>query len=75
MAKKNNKTNRERKIGKQSLEKKPLIDPKHKNTIWTIIILLILLTFFIVNNTRTVPEEGPLPPNYSPAQQQTNSNN
>ena len=74
MAKKNNKTSRERKIGKQSLEKKPLINPKHKNTIWTIVILLILLAFFIVNNTRTVPKEGPLPPNYNPAQNQTNIN-
>ena len=35
MAKKNNNINRERKIGKQVVEKKPLIDPKLKNTIWT----------------------------------------
>jgi uncharacterized integral membrane protein len=75
MAKKNNKANRERKIGKQAVAKKPLIDPKHKNTIWTIIILLVLLVFFIINNTRNEAKEGPYPPNYHPTQTQTNSGN
>jgi uncharacterized integral membrane protein len=75
MAKKSNKPNRERKIGKQAVEKKPLIDPKHKNTIWTVIILLILLVFFIINNTRKEPAEGPYPPNYNPTQTQNNSVN
>ena len=65
MAKKNNNINRERKIGKQVVTKKPLIDPKLKNTILTIITLIILLVFFIINNTRTEPEEGPYPPNYT----------
>ena len=37
---------------------------KHKSTIWTILVLLILTFFFIVNNTRKVPDEGPYPPNY-----------
>jgi len=64
MAKKNN-IYRERKIGKQVIEKKPLIDPKIKSTIWTVITLIILLVFFIINNTRTEPEEGPYPPNSS----------
>jgi hypothetical protein len=36
MAKKNN-INRERKIGKQAIEKKPTLDPKLKSTIWTVI--------------------------------------
>jgi len=67
MAKNNNK-NRERKIGKQVTQKKPLIDPKLKNTIWTVITIIILLVFFIINNTRTEPEEGPYPPNYTPTQ-------
>lgn len=67
MAKYNNK-NRERKIGKQVAQKKPLIDPKLKNTIWTVITIIILLVFFIINNTKTEPEEGPYPPNYTPAQ-------
>ncbi|MDP2363231.1 MAG: hypothetical protein Q8M94_05630 [Ignavibacteria bacterium] len=65
MAKKNN-INRERKIGKQVVEKKPLIDPKVKSTIWTVITLIILLVFFIINNTRTEPDEGPYPPNSTP---------
>ncbi len=74
MAKKSNKINRERKIGKQNIEKKTLINPKHKNSIWTIIILLILVVFFIVNNTRPEPAQGPLPPNYTPVAPQTNNN-
>jgi hypothetical protein len=65
MAKTYNK-NKERKFGTQKPEKKPLIDPKYKNTIWTIVFLAILVIFFIVNNTRSVPEEGPYPPNYHP---------
>jgi len=61
---KRKKNTKDRQIGKKPVEKKPLINPKHKNTIWTIVILLILLIFFIVNNTRDVPEQGPYPPNY-----------
>lgn len=37
---------------------------KHKSTIWTVIVLIILTFFFIINNTRNIPEEGPYPPNY-----------
>jgi hypothetical protein len=58
---------RERQIGKKQLQKKPLIDPRYKNAVWTAVILIILLIFFIVNNTRSVPESGPYPPNYDPA--------
>jgi len=65
MSKTKNK-NKERKFGTPKPEKKPLINPKHKSTIWTIAILLILLIFFIINNTKSVPEEGPYPPNYHP---------
>ena len=54
MAQKNNKP-RERQIGKTKIEKKHLIDPKYKNTVWTIVILVILVIFFIINNTRDVP--------------------
>jgi len=57
---------RERQIGKKQSEKKPLINPKYKNTFWTIVVLLILLIFFIVNNTRSVPQQGPYPPTYNP---------
>ena len=53
MAKKNNNINRERKIGKQVIEKKPGMDPKLKSTIWTVITIIVLVVFFIVNNTRT----------------------
>ncbi len=50
---------RERKIGKQVLKKNRLSIQNIKNTIWTVITSLILLVFFIINNTRTEPEEGP----------------
>ncbi len=58
---------RERQIGKKKPVKKPLINPRYKNTFWTIIVFLILLIFFIINNTRPVPEHGPFPPSYNPA--------
>lgn len=56
-----------RQIGKTAVpQKKPLIDPKYKNTIWTVVILIILTIFFIANNTRSVPEHGPYPPGFNP---------
>lgn len=65
MAKKNT-VSKERKIGKQQQpEKKHLIDPQYKNTFWTIVILVVLTVFFIINNTRDEPEQGPYPPNYN----------
>jgi hypothetical protein len=57
--------NRQRQIGKTKPEKKPLIPAKHKNAFWTIIFLIIMLIFFIVNNTGNEPEQGPYPPGYS----------
>ena len=74
MAKKKQK-NKQRQIGKTTIEKKPLIDPKHKNTIWTVIILVILLIFFIVNNTRNEPEQGPYPPCYNQVNVEANPQN
>jgi hypothetical protein len=53
------------KFGTKTTEKKSDFYQKHKNTIWTIVVLVILTIFFIVNNTRDVPEEGPYPPNYN----------
>lgn len=66
MANKRNKL-KERQIGKNKQEKKPLIDPRYKNFFWTTVVVIILLIFFIVNNTRDVPAHGPYPPNYDPA--------
>jgi uncharacterized integral membrane protein len=54
-------------IGKQSgkqIEKEPDFYTKHKSTLWTMIVLIVLTIFFIINNTREVPEQGPYPPNY-----------
>lgn len=51
-------------IGKKAIEKKHLINPRYKNTFWTIVIVIVLTIFFIVNNTRSVQERGPYPPNY-----------
>lgn len=65
MSKKKNKS-KQRQIGKSTPEKKPLIDPKYKNMFWTIFVIVVLIVFFIVNNTRTEPQEGPYPPGYHP---------
>lgn len=57
--------NKTRKIGTQKKpEKKPLIDPRYKSMIYTIIVLVIIALFFIINNTRKEPEQGPYPPDY-----------
>ena len=53
--------------GKQHEESKPEFYHKHKSTIWTIIVLILLAIFFIVNNTRKIPEHGAYPPNYNGA--------
>jgi len=52
-------------IGKKQIEKKHIINPRYKNTFWTIITVIILTIFFVVNNTRSVQERGPYPPNYT----------
>jgi beta-lactamase regulating signal transducer with metallopeptidase domain len=51
-------------VAKQQAEKEPDFYHKHKSTIWTVIVLVVLTFFFIVNNTRKVPEQGSYPPNY-----------
>lgn len=63
MAQKNGKKP-ERKIGTQQVQKKPLIDPRYKNMVYTGLFLAVILTFFIINNTQSEPEQGPYPPNY-----------
>ena len=70
MAKKNksNQTKSNYPIGKQAVKtdtkKESDFYNKHKSTIWTIIIGVILTIFFIINNTREIPAEGPYPPNF-----------
>jgi hypothetical protein len=56
---------KERQIGKNPVVKKPLIDPRYKNTIYTAIFLVVLIIFFIMNNTVQVPEKGPYPPTFN----------
>jgi hypothetical protein len=55
-----------KKAGKQQQDKSDFYH-KHKSTIWTIIVLFILTIFFIVNNTRKIPDQGSYPPNYKSA--------
>ena len=74
MAKKKQK-NKQRQIGKSTIEKKPLINPKYMNTVWTVLILIVLLIFFIINNTRKETEQGPYPPGYKPEEVETNTQN
>ncbi|MCW8803018.1 MAG: hypothetical protein OQK57_01375, partial [Ignavibacteriaceae bacterium] len=50
--------------GKQQVEKEPDFFQKHKSTIWTILVLILLAVFFVINNTRKIPDQGPYPPNY-----------
>lgn len=64
MAKREDKKPVERKIGKQQQTKKGLIDPRYKNVIYTGIFIVVCIIFFIINNTRNEPENGPYPPNY-----------
>jgi hypothetical protein len=70
MTQKKNSNIKERQIGKKAPVRKPLIDPRYKNTIWTVIFLIVLLFFFIMNNTVQVPEKGPYPPTYNPSTQE-----
>jgi len=72
---KNKQSKKTRQIGKTKIEKKHLIDPKYKNTFWTVLILVVLIIFFIVNNTRTEPSEGPYPPGYKPHQENSTGTN
>ena len=79
---KKQKKSKERQFGKQNKqtgkslkeEKKHLIDPKHKSTIWTVIIVIALIIFFIINNTRETPAEGPYPPNHKTENAEVNNN-
>ena len=65
MAQKKNSNIKERQIGKNFPVKKPLIDPRYKNIVWTVFFLIILLVFFIMNNTVQVAEKGPYTPTFN----------
>ncbi|NWF90952.1 MAG: hypothetical protein HXY50_16015 [Ignavibacteriaceae bacterium] len=52
---------------KKNEQKKHLIDPKYKNTFWTVLMIVVLTIFFIINNTKSVQERGHYPPNYTSA--------
>lgn len=63
---------KQRQIGKSAVkEAKPLIDPKYKSFVNTIVFIIILIIFYIVNNTRNEPEHGPYPPFYKKNSEQT----
>jgi len=70
---KEKKKNQTRQIGKtQVLQNKPLMYPKLKSRIETIVFLIVLLFFFILNNTRKEPERGPYPPFYNKTVESSN---
>ena len=75
---KNSKSKSNYPIGKQAVkaptDSKNEFYEKHKSTIWTIVVIIILAIFFIVNNTRDVPEHGPYPPNYHGPKSANDSN-
>lgn len=54
---------------KKNSGKKPLINPKYKNTVYTVAVIVIFAIFFVVNNSRTEPEQGPYPPDYEPQEE------
>lgn len=60
------KKNKQRDKAEETNEKKPLIDPKYKNWVYTGIFIVVVLVFFIMNNINGGPEQGPYPPNYTP---------
>jgi len=60
------KKNKQKDNQEEKTEKKPLIDPKYKNWVYTGIFFAVVLGFFIVNNMNGEPEQGPYPPNYVP---------
>jgi hypothetical protein len=70
MTKKVSSKPRQREIGRGRKEKKHLIDPRYKNLVWTVVFIIVMLIFFIINNTRNTPEAGPYPPGYNAEEQQ-----
>lgn len=67
MTKQKKTSKKEKPVFKKNEVKRHLINPRYKNTVWTIIFFIVLTIFFIVNNTKSVPDRGPYPPNYNSA--------
>lgn len=65
MAKNNLQKNRQ--IGKKKVDTafNPYNNKKFRSFVYSVLFILALIIFFIVNNTRSVPEKGPYPPNYN----------
>lgn len=63
---KNNQT-KPRRIGKTTPEAafNPYNNKKFRSSLYSILFIIALIVFFIINNTRMVPEKGPYPPNYN----------
>lgn len=60
------------KANKKMEQKKPLIDPRYKNFVYTMLFITVILVLFIVNNSRSEPESGPYPPFYNKSQSGSN---
>lgn len=63
---------RERKIGTKTAEKKHLIDPRYKNLVYTIITIVVIAVFFVINNSQSEPEQGPYPPEHNESSEAAN---
>lgn len=75
MAKKSKSLVKEKKIGTTIVSKRSFWSyKKNRSRVYTLIILLVMLYFFIVNNTKDEPKEGPYPPGYVPNQLNLNPN-
>jgi hypothetical protein len=73
MSKKSKSINKEKKIGSTVITKRSFWSyKKNRSRVYTLIFLLVMLYFFIVNNTKDEPKEGPYPPGYVPKQVTTN---
>ncbi len=69
MSKKRKSSIKEKKIGSTVVTRRSFWSyKKNRSRVYTLIILLIALYFFIVNNTKEEPKEGPYPIGYVPGQ-------
>jgi hypothetical protein len=69
MPKKNKNTTKQQKLGSTVITKKSFWSyRKNRSRVYTLIFLLIMIYFYIINNSKVEPEEGPYPPGYNPSQ-------